>query len=222
MKIDILTLFPKMFDGPFRESIIGRAQERGLVEIIIHDLRPYGIGRHKQVDDRPYGGGVGMVLMVEPIHNALKDLRSKYSKVILMTPQGQVFNQTKAKELVNETHLILVAGRYEGFDERIREKLVDEELSVGDYILTGGELPAMVIAETVTRLIPGVLDKPEATDKESFSDPNRLENPQYTHPYDFNGWKVPDILLSGHHEEIEKWKQEKSKEKTKKNRPDLL
>src|SRR3989344_8069499 len=121
MKIDILTLFPKMFDGPFRESIIGRAQERGLVEIIIHDLRPYGIGRHKQVDDRPYGGGVGMVLMVEPIHNALKDLRSKYSKVILMTPQGQVFNQTKAKELVNETHLILVAGRYEGFDERIRE-----------------------------------------------------------------------------------------------------
>jgi tRNA (guanine37-N1)-methyltransferase len=221
MKIDILTLFPKMFEGPFRESIINRAQERTLVEIEVHDLRPYGIGRHQQVDDRPYGGGVGMVLMVEPIYNALKDIRTKDSKVILMSPQGKVFNQATARALVKEKHLILVAGRYEGFDERIREHLADEELSIGDYVLTGGELPAMVIAETVARLIPGVLDKSDATEKESFSDPNRLEHPQYTHPSEFNGWKVPDILLSGHHGEIEKWKEEKSKEKTKKNRPDL-
>ena len=222
MKIDILTLFPKMFDGPFSESIIARAQARGLVEINIHDLRPYGIGKHQQVDDRPYGGGVGMVLMIEPIYNALKDLRSKHSKVILMNPQGKVFNQAKARELSQHKHVILIAGRYEGFDERIREHLADEELSIGDYVLTGGELPAMVVTETIVRLLPGVLDKSEATEKESFSDPTRLEHPQYTHPSDFMGWKVPDILLSGHHGEIEKWKTEKSHEKTKKNRPDLL
>jgi len=227
MKVDILTLFPKMFDGPFNESIIGRAQKRGLVEVNIHDLRPHGIGRHQQVDDRPYGGGVGMVLMVEPIYKALKSIKSETrnskseTKTILLSPSGVVFNQQKARELSNIKHLILICGRYEGFDERIREQLADEELSIGDYILTGGELPAMVIAETVARLIPGVLDKLEATEKESFADPNLLENPQYTHPEIFNGWKVPEILLSGNHGEIEKWKSQKAIEKTRKNRPDL-
>lgn len=221
MKIDIITLFPKMFDGPFNESIIGRAIKRGLVEINIHDLRPYGIGRHQQVDDRPYGGGVGMVLMIEPIYKALNDLKTKDSKVILMSPAGKKFDQSKARQLAEEKHIILVAGRYEGFDERIREHLADEELSIGDYVLTGGELPAMVITETVARLIPGVLDKPEATEKESFSELNQLEHPQYTHPAEFNGWKVPEILLSGNHGEIDKWKEERSKEKTKQNRPDL-
>lgn len=222
MKIDIITLFPKMFSGPFEESIIKRAKERGLVEINLIDLRKYGIGKHQQVDDRPYGGGVGMVLMVEPMFNAIKDMKTKDSKVILMNPQGKVFNQEKARELSQEKHIIIVAGRYEGFDERIREHLADEELSIGDYVLTGGELPAMVITETVARLVPGVLDKKEATQNESFSDPKKLENPQYTHPYEFNGWKVPDVLLSGHHAEVEKWKKEKAQENTKKNRPDLL
>lgn len=222
MKIDIITLFPKMFSGPFEESIIKRAKERGLVEINLIDLRKYGIGKHQQVDDRPYGGGVGMVLMVEPMFNAIKDMKTKDSKVILMNPQGKVFNQKKARELSQEKHIIIVAGRYEGFDERIREHLADEELSIGDYVLTGGELPAMVVAETVARLVPGVLDKKEATQNESFSDPKKLENPQYTHPYEFNGWKVPDVLLSGHHAEVEKWKKEKAQENTKKNRPDLL
>ncbi len=222
MKIDIITLFPKMFSGPFEESIIKRAKERGLVEINLIDLRKYGIGKHQQVDDRPYGGGVGMVLMVEPMFNAIKDMKTKDSKVILMNPQGKVFNQKKARELSQEKHIIIVAGRYEGFDERIRKYLADEEISIGDYVLTGGELPAMVVAETVARLVPGVLDKKEATQNESFSDPKKLENPQYTHPYEFNGWKVPDVLLSGHHAEVEKWKKEKAQENTKKNRPDLL
>lgn len=220
MKIDIITLFPKMFDGPFRESIIARAQERGLVEINIHNLRPYGIGKHQQVDDRPYGGGVGMVLMVEPIFNAISELKSKNSKLksktILMSPSGKVFDQAKARELSKEKHIILVAGRYEGFDQRIIDHLADEELSIGNYILTGGELPAMVVAETVARLIPGVLNKEEATQKESFAEGDELEHPHYTHPAEFNGWKVPDILLSGNHGEIEKWKTEKSEEKTKK------
>lgn len=222
MKIDIITLFPKMFSGPFEESIIRRAKERGLVEINLIDLRKYGIGKHQQVDDRPYGGGVGMVLMVEPMFSAIKDMKTKDSKVILMNPQGKVFNQKKARELSQEKHIIIVAGRYEGFDERIRKYLADEEISIGDYVLTGGELPAMVVAETVARLVPGVLDKKEATQNESFSDPKKLENPQYTHPYEFNGWKVPDVLLSGHHAEVEKWKKEKAQENTKKNRPDLL
>lgn len=222
MKIDIITLFPKMFSGPFEESIIKRAKERGLVEINLIDLRKYGIGKHQQVDDRPYGGGVGMVLMVEPMFNAIKDIKTKDSKVILMNPQGKVFNQKKASELSQEKHIIIVAGRYEGFDERIRKYLADEEISIGDYVLTGGELPAMVVAETVARLVPGVLDKKEATQNESFSDPKKLENPQYTHPYEFNGWKVPEILLSGHHGEIDKWKEDKAQENTKKNRPDLL
>lgn len=259
MIIDILTLFPEMFKGPFDESIIKRAQDRGLAEINIHYLRKWTHDKHQTVDDRPFGGGVGMVLKVEPIYEALKELRNfKFQEprsnqisnsknqqlttnsrnhIILLTPQGSPFNQRKAEELSKMDHLIFICGHYEGFDERIREHLIDEEISIGDYILTGGEIPAMVIVDTTVRLIPGVLNKSEAAEYETFSWvippslPNTkpmmhshplLEFPQYTHPSEFNGWKVPDILLSGNHKEIEKWKYERSLENTKKKRPDLI
>lgn len=219
MKIQILTLFPKMFSSPFDESIIKRSQDKGLLNLEIKDLRNWGQGDRKTVDDRPYGGGVGMVMMVEPIYNALKDLKTNDSKVILLTPQGKVFNQKKALELSKEKDLILICGHYEGFDERIRS-LVDEELSIGDFVLTGGELPAMLITDAVTRLIPGVLEKLDATKFESFSE-NLLEYPQYTRPENFKGMTVPKTLLSGNHKEIENWRKEEALKKTKKNRPDL-
>lgn len=220
MKIDIITLFPKMFEGPFRESIVKRAQDKKLMEITIHDLRSWTKDSRKTVDDRPYGGGTGMVLLVEPFFNAIKKLKTANSKVILLTPQGKTFNQEKAKEYKEAKHLIFICGHYEGFDERIREHLIDEELSIGDFVLTGGELPAMVVVDAITRLIPGVLEKKDATVNESFSP--YLEYPQYTRPEEFNGWKVPEVLLSGNHGEIEKWRKEKALTKTKKVRPDLL
>ncbi len=229
MKVDILTLFPKMFKGPFEESIIKRAQDKDLVEIKIHNLRKWTEDKRKTVDDRPFGGGVGMVMMVEPIYQALKKLRQKNSWVILLTPQGKVFNQKIAKHLSKHDHLILVCGHYEGVDERIREHLVDEEISIGDYVLTGGELPAMIVTDTIVRLIPGVLEKPEATKNESFAvirktkDERRLlEYPQYTRPADFKGWKTPEVLLSGNHQKIAKWRQKQSFKRTKTRRPDLL
>ncbi|MBI2405946.1 tRNA (guanosine(37)-N1)-methyltransferase TrmD [Candidatus Microgenomates bacterium] len=241
MKIDIITLFPDMFLGPFNESILRRAQDKSLVEINIHNLRKWAIDTHRTVDDKPYGGGVGMVLMVEPIHQALQALRTTNSQphTILLDPAGIPFNQIKAQELSKLDHLILIAGHYEGVDERVKEHLVDEELSIGDYVLTGGELPAMVVVDAVVRLIPGVLEKPEATQFESFSPITNhpaegearqgrqslittLEYPQYTRPENFKGWKVPQILLSGNHKEIEKWRSEHALEKTKKRRPDLL
>jgi tRNA (guanine37-N1)-methyltransferase len=224
MKIDILTLFPEMFEGPFKESIIKIAQEKGLVEINIHNLRDWAKGKHNQVDDKPYGGGKGMVLMIEPIYDALGDLKTKDSKVILLSPQGKVFNQKKAISLSKEKHIILIAGHYEGVDERVRKHLIDEEISIGDYVLTGGELPAMVVTETVLRLVPGVLEE-EATSKDSFFEiegQKLLEYPQYTRPADFKGWKVEEILMSGDHKKINKWQEEKALEKTKKVRPDLL
>ncbi len=242
MRIDILTLFPKMFAGPFEESIIQRAQAKALVEIHVHNLREWASDKHKTVDDRPYGGGVGMVLMVEPIDRALRALKSKVknqkSKVILLDPGGKPFNQAKAMELSKLDHLILIAGHYEGVDQRVKEHLVQEEISIGDYVLTGGELPAMVVVDAVVRLIPGVLEKPEATQFESFSllsrsdklrlsltlNPNTpvLEHPQYTRPENFRGWGVPKVLLGGNHREIEKWRVKEALEKTKKLRPDLL
>ncbi len=234
MRIDILTLFPKMFSGPFDESIIGRGQKRGLLDIHIHQLRDWAEGRHKTVDDRPYGGGTGMVLMVEPLARAVEYLKqkakSKKQKVILLDPGGAVFTQKRARELSKVDHLILIAAHYETVDQRFREHFVDEEISIGDYVLTGGELPAMVLVDTIARLIPGVLTKPEATQYESFSGleienckiENLLEYPQYTRPENFRGWKVPEVLLSGDHKKIETWKKEKSLERTKKNRPDLL
>jgi len=221
MKIDILTLFPEMFKGPFDESMIKRAQEKKLVEIKIHNLRAWAKDKHKTVDNRPFGGGVGMILMVEPIDQALKELRRKETKVILLTPQGKIFSQPLAQKLSKEKHLVFICGHYEGVDERIREHLVDEEISIGDYILTGGELPAMVVVDTIVRLIPKVLEKKEAVQDESFSN-NLLEYPQYTRPANFKGQQVPEILLSGNHKKIAGWQKKKAKEKTKKRRPDLL
>lgn len=215
MRIDILTLFPKMFKGPFDESIIKRAQARGLAEIHIHNLRNWAKGKHQTVDDRPFGGGVGMLLKIEPIYDALKELKQKGKgekvKVVLMDAGGTKFTQAKAKELSREDQLIILAGHYEGVDHRVRKHLIHEEISIGDYVLTGGELPTMVVIDSVVRLIPGVLDKPEATEIESFTDPNLIEAPQYTRPANFKGWKVPGVLLSGDHKEIEQWRAEQAK-----------
>ena len=229
MEIDILTLFPEMFRGPFDESIIKRAQEKGLVAIKIHNLRGWVKDKHKTVDDRPFGGGPGMVLMIEPIDGALKELRRKDTKVVLLSPQGKVFDQKKAQSLAKEKHLIFICGHYEGVDERVKEHLVDEEISIGDYVLTGGELPTMVVVDTLVRLIPGVLEKPEAIKDESFSvigdtqDARRLlEYPQYTRPANYKDWKVPEVLLSGDHKKIAEWRKKKSLHRTKKHRPDLL
>lgn len=217
-----------MFSGPFDESIIKRAEKRGLAQIKIHQLRDWGLGVHKTVDGRPYGGGTGMVLLAEPLHNAITRLKGKTrneksetTKVIFLDPAGVPFTQKKARELSKVDHLILIAGHYETIDERIKENLVDECISIGDYVLTGGELPAMVLVDAVVRLLPGVLEKEDATTFESFEE-GLLEYPQYSRPEDFNGWKVPEVLLSGDHKKIEAWKKEKSLEKTKKVRPDLL
>lgn len=208
MRIDILTLFPEMFSGPFDESIVKRAQDKGLVEITINDLRDWGEGERKTVDDRPYGGGVGMILRVDIIDAALKDLREENSKVILMDAGGETFSQEKARSFAKIEHLIIIAGHYEGVDHRVHEHLVDEVISIGDYVLTGGEIPAMVITDAMVRLIPKVLEKPEATEIESFSQEGVTEFPQYTRPETYKDWKVPEVLLSGNHKEIEKWRKE--------------
>lgn len=220
MIIDILTLFPAMFSGPFADSIIKRAQDKKIVEINIHNLRKWTTDKRGTVDDRPYGGGVGMVMMAEPIVKAIEELKSSNTKVVLLSAKGKLWKQAKAVEYSQIKHLILICGHYEGVDERVLN-FVDEEISIGDYVLTGGEIPAMAVVDSIVRLIPGVLEKPEATKYESFSE-NLLEYPQYTHPEDFRGLTVPKILLSGNHAEIAKWRQEKSMDVTKKNRPDLL
>jgi tRNA (guanine37-N1)-methyltransferase len=229
MRISILTLFPEMFAGPLTHSIVKHAQEKKLVAINIVNIRDYGIGRHKIVDDKPYGGGVGMVLKVDVLDQAIQatkddNLQPSEQKVILLTAQGQQFSQQKAGELTKLKHLILICGHYEGFDERIKT-YIDEEISIGDFITTGGEIPAMLITDAVTRLIPGVL-KPEATAHESFSlKENKntlLEFPHYTTPATYSNMNVPNVLLSGNHKEIEKWRKEKAMEITKKVRPDLI
>lgn len=219
MKIDLLTLFPAMYDGFLNESIIKRAREKKQVEINVHNIRDYSKDKHKKVDDYSIGGGAGMVLMPQPIFDAVRSLKQENSKVILLTPQGKTFHQALAKELSQESHLILVAGHYEGFDERIRT-LADLELSIGDYVLTGGELPSMVVTDSVVRLIDGVIEE-ESHQNDSFQH-NLLDYPVYTKPVDFEGMKVPDILLSGHHENIRKWRIEQSIKKTQERRPDLL
>jgi len=219
MKIDILTLFPNMFNGFLTESIIKRALEQEKVEINIHNIRDYSLLNHKQVDDTPYGGGAGMVLMCEPIFRAVDALKTNDSIVIMMTPQGKVFNQKMAYDLVSKKHLIIICGHYEGFDERILS-IVDLEISVGDYVLTGGEIPSMVITDAIVRLIDGVITN-ESHINDSFND-NLLDYPTYTKPRVYNGMEVPEVLLSGHHENIEKWRQEQRIKNTKEKRPDLL
>ena len=223
MKIDVLTLFPAMFTGPLDESIIKRARAAGLLDLQLHNLRDWAHDRHKTVDDRPFGGGPGMLLKPEPIFEAVEALRRKGTRVILLSPAGRKFDQAIAHELAGRKHLLLVTGHYEGFDERVREKLADDELSIGDYVLTNGALPAMVVIDALTRLLPGVLGDDESSHDESFS-PGRpgLEYPQYTRPAEFREMRVPDILVSGNHAEIEKWRREQAKRRTKERRPDLL
>lgn len=219
MKIDVITIFPSMFDGIINESIIKRAIEKKKVEINVHNLRDYTKDKNKKVDDYGFGGGKGMVLMPEPIYNAIKDLKKKNTKVIMLTPQGIPYKQKMAYQLSKEKHLILLCGHYEGFDERIRS-FVDLEISIGDYVLTGGEIPGMVLIDSITRLIDGVIEE-ESHEKESFNN-GLLDYPVYTKPTDFNGMKVPEVLLSGHHENINKWRHDESLRKTKEIRPDLL
>ena len=221
MKIDVLTLFPGMFPGPLDESIIKRACESGRLQLGVHDLRDYTHDRHRTVDDRPFGGGPGMLLKPEPLFEAVEALRGEKTRVILTSPAGRPFRQEIARELAGEKHLLLVCGSYEGFDERVRQRLVDDELSIGDYVLTNGALPAMVLIDAVTRLLPGVLGDDESALDESFSE-RLLEYPQYTRPAEFRGMNVPEVLLSGDHAAIEKWRREQATVQTRQRRPDLL
>ena len=221
MKIDVLTLFPAMFAGPLDESIIKRARQAGLLDLQLHQLRDWTHDRHKTVDDRPFGGGPGMLLKPEPIFEAVESLKREKTRVVLMSPSGRKFDQAIARELAQQEHLLIVTGHYEGFDERIREGLADDELSIGDYVLTNGALPAMVVIDTVTRLLPGVLGDDASSTEESFSH-GLLEYPQWTRPAEFRGMKVPDVLVSGNHAEIAKWRIEQSKLRTKEQRPDLM
>jgi tRNA (guanine37-N1)-methyltransferase len=221
MKIDVLTLFPAMFAGPLDESIIKRARQAGLLELQLHQLRDWTHDRHKTVDDRPFGGGPGMLLKPEPIFEAVESLQREKTRVILMSPSGRKFDQAIARELAQQEHLLIVTGHYEGFDERIREALADDELSIGDYVLTNGALPAMVVIDTVTRLLPGVLGDDASSTEESFSH-GLLEYPQWTRPAEFRGMKVPDVLVSGNHAEIAKWRAEQAKKRTQEQRPDLI
>src|SRR5881398_1299460 len=221
MKIDVLTLFPGMFVGPLDESIIKRARESQRLDLRIHDLRNYAHDRHRTVDDKPFGGGPGMLLKPEPIFEAVEKLSREKTRLILLTPAGRKFSHSIARELARQEHLLLVCGSYEGFDERVREALANDELSIGDYVLTNGALPAMVVIDAVTRLLPGVLGDEESSLDESFSH-GLLEYPQYTRPSEFRGMKVPEVLLSGNHAEIENWRLEQARKRTKERRRDLL
>lgn len=223
MKIDIITLFPDMFKGPFDMSMMWKAQERGLAQINLMDLREFGLGPRRTVDDTPYGGGDGMVLKPEPVVAAIEAARAANpgARVIALTPSGHRYTQAMAADLAQLPGIILLTGHYEGFDERIF-KYVDDQVSIGDYVLTGGELPAMVVADSVIRLIPGVLGGEQSAHDESFSDPNLLEYPHFTRPQDFRGDTVPEVLQQGHHAEIAKWRTEMAKQKTRTYRPDLL
>ncbi|MUG43410.1 tRNA (guanosine(37)-N1)-methyltransferase TrmD [Paenibacillus woosongensis] len=227
MRVDVLTLFPEMFTGVFGTSILGKAQDKGIVSLNPVNFRDYAGNKHGTVDDTPYGGGGGMVLKPDPIFRAVEDLLSgkpadaPAPRIILMCPQGESFTQRKAEELAEEKHLIFICGHYEGYDERIREHLITDELSVGDYVLTGGELPAMVVVDSVVRLLPGVLGNETSAVTDSFST-GLLEYPHYTRPVEFRGWKVPDILLSGHHANVADWRRKEALRRTWLRRPDLL
>lgn len=219
MKFDILTLFPEMFDI-LKQSIIGKAIEKELIDINLINIRDFSKNKHKKVDDTPYGGGAGMIMKPDVVYDAYKSIKSENAKVIYMSPQGKVLNQKKVEQLSKENHLIILCGHYEGIDQRVLDKIVDEEISIGDYVLTGGEIPAMVLIDSVSRYVKGVLNE-ESIKEESFSE-GLLEYPQYTRPEIFEGEKVPEVLLSGHHKNIEKWRKEKSLEITKNKRPELL
>ena len=224
MRIDIITIFPDMFSAVLGESIIKRAQQKGKVDIFVHDLRRYSLDKHHKVDDRPFGGGSGMVIQAEPIFRAVQAIKKKVkgrAKVILMCPQGKSFNQGFAKKLSKCSNLIFICGHYEGVDERVRQYLADDEISIGDYVLTGGELPAMVLVDSIVRLIPGVLGDKNSLNFESFEG-NLLEYPQYSRPAKFRKWLVPEILVSGAHDKISAWRKSEALKRTRQRRPDLL
>lgn len=223
IRFDVLSIFPEMFSSPLHFSLLKKAQDSGLVQINLHNIRGWTLDKHRMTDDAPYGGGCGMVMKVEPVERALKELRdpSLNSVVILMTPQGETFGQPTALELTKYQQIILICGRYEGFDERIRRHLADREISIGDFILTGGELSALVVIDAVSRLIPGVLGNDESLEAESFSH-GLLEYPQYTRPASYQGWDVPEVLISGNHAQIEQWRKVESFRRTWQRRPDLI
>ena len=224
MRIDVLTLFPRIVEAPLQETILGRAREAGLLDIAVHDLRTWGLGRHRSVDDYPFGGGPGMVMRPEPLFaavEAIQPLAEPSAKVVLLTPQGRPLDSALAAELAERPRLLLICGRYEGVDERVSEHLVDREVSVADVVLSGGEIPALLLIDAVARRIPGVLGAEESLDEESF-DEGLLEYPQYTRPREFRGWEAPAVLLSGHHAEVARWRREQRLRRTRARRPDLL
>jgi len=225
LRFHILTIFPDFFQGPFHHGVVAKAAETGIVEIHIHDLRNWTHDRHRTVDDRPFGGGEGMLLKPAPIFEAVESIwpeRMPGQRLVLLSAQGQRFNQEAARRLSQYKELFLICGRYEGVDERVAEHLADEELSIGDFVLSGGELGAALVVDCVARLLPGVLGNEDSALQESFTDAGLLDCPQYTRPADFRGWKVPEVLLSGNHEEIRRWRRQLAREKTARNRPDLL
>jgi tRNA (guanine37-N1)-methyltransferase len=221
VRVDVFTIFPGIFESPLRESLLGRAIAEGLVEVRAHDLRDWASDRHRSVDDEAYGGGPGMVLKPEPLFAAVESLDPDRGRVLLLSPAGRRLDQALVRELALEDHLTLLCGRYEGVDERVVEGLPAEEVSIGDYVLAGGELPALVVVEAVTRLVPGVIGKEDSHRQDSFSEPGVLDHPHYTRPTAFRGMEVPEVLLSGNHAEIERWRREAAKDKSRRNRPDL-
>ncbi len=223
MRIDILSVQPDLLESPFAHSIMKRAQQKGLLEVVVHDLREYGFGKHKQLDDYQYGGGAGMVMMLEPVVQCIEKLQAErsYDELIFMTPDGERLHQQTANQLSLRENILILCGHYKGIDERIREHFITKEISIGDYVLSGGELPAAVLVDAIGRLLPGVLNDETSALFDSFQD-NLLAPPVYTRPAEFRGWKVPDILLSGHTAAIEEWRYEQSLERTKKRRPDLF
>lgn len=222
MRIDILTIFPGIFESPLRESLLGKAIAAGLLDVRVHDIREHATDKHRRVDDEAYGGGPGMVMKPEPIFAAVEALGPGPKRVILLSPAGRRLDQALVRELAAEPWLVLICGRYEGVDERVVEGLPAEELSIGDYVLSGGEIPALVVVEAVSRLIPGVIGRGESLERESFGPEGLLDHPHYTRPVEFRGMRVPEVLLSGHHAEIERWRRQAALEKTRRNRPDLL
>ncbi|HSJ51686.1 MAG TPA: tRNA (guanosine(37)-N1)-methyltransferase TrmD [Actinomycetota bacterium] len=222
MRIDLLTIFPGIFESPLQESLLGRAIEAGLLDVRVHDIRDHAEGRHRQVDDESYGGGPGMVMKPEPIFAAVEALGEGPKRVLLLSPAGRRLDQDLVRELAAEPWLVLICGRYEGVDERVVEGLPAEEVSIGDYVLSGGEVPALVILEAVTRLVPGVIGREESHERDSFGAEGVLDHPHYTRPAEFRGMPVPEVLRSGNHAEVERWRREAALEKTRRNRPDLL
>jgi tRNA (guanine37-N1)-methyltransferase len=222
VRIDVLTIFPGIFESPLRESLLGKAIETGLLEVRVHDIREHATGRHRQVDDESYGGGPGMVMKAEPVLVAVDALGEGTKRVLVLSPAGRRLDQPLVRELAAEPWLVLVCGRYEGLDERVVEGLPAEEVSIGDYVLSGGELPALVVLEAVTRLVPGVIGREESHERDSFGADGLLDHPHYTRPPEFRGLRVPEVLLSGNHADIDRWRRDAAIEKTRRNRPDLL